>query len=395
MMHPLRSILIAAAVLAAAAPDRAAAQSTEAPAQSTEAPLQIEEAPAQSVEEVQDLVVSDPFSPLSGDNGFADETETESEIPGLLETEMVYEVPIGILDGIEKDTPDGEAAQMSADERDALMEELCEANTAKKLWARHENISTSYRLFDESADAWKEYSCSYQDPLIYYSDDWTPGLEELRQLIYNGNSCVADYTETMHVICFLNASGTPYRDPENAPVTIDEDTKDEPLLKLCRSRDAVYVITQLTDSSIQRLGLDDPSEDGFYTCLYVLDPATTDVQLAQVSLHEDAHTVKDVRNITYSYDTGMSSFVENGYQGLLRHLMPGAAWEAEYLRKVTLTLDPGTDQEQVFSLTTLKGDPVSISLPDGYELYSDESLRTRWVDNGDYASDLNLWSAPE
>ena len=239
MMHPLRSILIAAAVLAAAAPDRAAAQSTEAPAQSTEAPLQIEEAPAQSVEEVQDLVVSDPFSPLSGDNGFADETETESGIPGLLETEMVYEVPIGILDGIEKDTPDGEAAQMSADERDALMEELCEANTAKKLWARHENISTSYRLFDESADVWKEYSCSYQDPLIYYSDDWTPGLEELRQLIYNGNSCVADYTETMHVICFLNASGTPYRDPENAPVTIDEDTKDEPLLKLCRSRDAV------------------------------------------------------------------------------------------------------------------------------------------------------------
>ena len=231
--------------------------------------------------------------------------------------------------------------------------------------------------------------------MIYYSDDWTPGLEELRQLIYNGNSCVADYTETMHVICFLNASGTPYRDPENAPVTIDEDTKDEPLLKLCRSRDAVYVITQLTDSSIQRLGLDDPSEDGFYTCLYVLDPATTDVQLAQVSLHEDAHTVKDVRSITYSYDTGMSSFVENGCQGLLRHLMPGAAWEAEYLRKVTLTLDPGTDQEQVFSLTTLKGDPVSISLPDGYELYSDESLRTRWVDNGDYASDLNLWSAPE
>jgi hypothetical protein len=84
MMHPLRSIMITAAVLAAAAPDRAAAQSTEAPAQSTEAPLQIEEAPAQSVEEVQDLVVSDPFSPLSGDNGFADETETESGIPGLL-----------------------------------------------------------------------------------------------------------------------------------------------------------------------------------------------------------------------------------------------------------------------------------------------------------------------
>lgn len=337
------------------------------------------------------------------------DAEPEFGINELMETETVYEIPQGLTEDLEKNTPSGEAAQLTAGEREEIIDELWSANAPEKLWERHENISTSCQMYDEDAQMWKEYSCSYADPLVYYSDDWSPGLEELRLLIYNGDSCVEDYTKTMRFVCFLNATGSPYRDPESAPVTISNDTKNESLLKLHRTHQALYLITRLTESTIHRLNLEEPQENAFYSCLYVVDPATKDVQLLQISLHENSpredslyedslredslHTVKEMIRVSYSYDTGMSAFVQTGYDGLLRHLLPGAAWAPENLRTVTLTLDPGTRKEKVFSVSTLKGDPVSLSLPEGYIPYQDETLSKRWVDNGDYASDLNLWAA--
>ena len=89
----------------------------------------------------------------------------------------------------------------------------------------------------------------------------------------------------------------------------------------------------------------------------------------------------------------MTPFAETGLTGLLRHMDPEKVWEEQNLRTVTVTLDPGEETEQVFSLTALKGDPVSFTLPGGYALYADEALTTVWIDNGDYVSDLSLWGA--
>ena len=322
------------------------------------------------------------------------ESLTESEDGSLVETEMIYEIPAGIVDDLVKNEPVGEAAGLTSADRRKWMEEICEANSPEMLWERHENVSALFHRYDADAGMWKEFSCSYLDPLVYYSDDWTPGLEELRLLIYDGNSCVEDYMNSMRFICFLNASGLPYRDPASAPVTLDENTRGELLLKIRTTPEALYVITQLAKDSALHLGLDDPKEDAFYSCLYLLDPVTLDVMLLQISLHDNAGSVTDVERVSFSYDTGMTPFVEAGYEGLLRHMMPDFVWAPEYLRTVTLTLDPGTKDEKVYPLTVLKGDPVSITLPEGYELYSDESLTRRWIDDGNYSTDLALWAAP-
>ena len=354
------------------------------------------------------------------------ETETEIDLGSIMDTETVYEIPPGISDGLRKDQPLGEAADMTQGECDALMQKICEANAAALLWKRHDDVFADFRLFDEEAQAWKEYSCFYADPDLYYSDDWTPGLEELRLLIRGENDCVEDYMKSQRFLCFLNASGKAYRDPETDPVTLDESTMDEMILALYRTEDSLFVITQLTESSILNLGLEDVEEGSFYSCLYLLDPDTLEARVIEISVHEPAdgqalsgdpgqegesgpsgdpdladgsessarvrYDVRSMRYITFTYDHGMPPFVETGCLGLLRHMDPEKVWEEQDLRTVTVTLDPGTDREQEYSLTTLKGDPVSFTLPDGYSLFADEALTTRWLDDGNYVKDLDLWA---
>ena len=345
----------------------------------------------------EDMIVTD----TSGqDISFDPEAMTETE--PLLETEAVYEVPAGLTDVLKKDTPTGKAARMTDEERSAFVKKMVLANSARELWKRHDNVSTTFRLFDEESLTWKEYCCSYTDKTLRYYDDWTPGIEELRLLIRGENDCVEDYTISKRFVRFLNASGQPYRRPLSDPVTLDEDTQDETLLMIRNTGDVLIAVTQLTESSVIRLGLEsaeDMQDGSFYSCTYLLDPETLDVLMMQISLHaaEDARgascTVKDLRNISCSYDHGMTPFAETGLTGLLRHMDPEKVWEEQNLRTVTVTLDPGEETEQVFSLTALKGDPVSFTLPGGYALYADEALTTVWIDNGDYVSDLSLWGA--
>ena len=340
-------------------------------------------APAQD-----DIVVDYSHVPEESEDG------TESESEPLMETEMTYEIPAGITDGLKKDTPTGEAAGMTMGECGALIDEVCLANAGEELWKKHDDVSASFRLFDDDSETWKEYSAFYADPLIYYSDDWTPGLEELRLLIYGENACVEDYMTSMRFVCFLNASGKPYRSRSDA-VTLDDDTREEMLLAVHRTSSALLLVTQLTESTILRFGLEELPENEFYSCVYLLDPSTLEVQTILISRHNEDGSVSDVRHISFSYDHGMTPFVETGYMGLVRHMTPGVVWAPEYLRDVRVILDPGTENERTCILTALKGDPVSYTLPDGYVLYADETLTRRWVDNGDYASDLTLWAAPE
>ena len=349
-----------------------------------------------------DDIVVDTFSET--------ETETEPDAGPLMETETEYEFPPGIADSLRINTPTGTAAGMTQAECDAFVGKMFEANCAPALWKQHDDVTAVLRLFDEETQSWKEYCCFYADPELYYSDDWTPDLEELRLLIRGKDECVEDYMKSQRFLCFLNASGEPYRDPLRTPVTLDDSTMDEMLLMLEQSGDMLYAITQLTESSILSLGLDEPEEGAFYTCFYLLDPDTLVVRAVRISLHEapgsadsaaaehasgaETFGVRDVRYITYSYDHGMTPFVETGCEGLLRHMDPEKVWEERDLRRVTVILDPGTEKEREYPLTTLKGDPVSCTLPEGYGLFSDEECTVPWLDDGNYVSDLTLWAAP-
>jgi hypothetical protein len=58
-------------------------------------------------------------------------------------------------------------------------------------------------------------------------------------------------------------------------------------------------------------------------------------------------------------------------------------------------MDPGTAKARAVTANTLKGDPVSVLLPDGYALFEDASCSVQWLDDGDYTKDLMLWAAPD
>lgn len=362
--------------------------------------------------EAEDVIVTD-----LPDETDVPESEDMAQTEPLLETEAVYEIPAALTESLKKDTPVGQAAEMTLGECNAFVQKIFRANSAKALWKRHANVSATFRLFETESQMWKEYSCFYADPMLYYSDDWTPGLEELRLLIRGENECVEDYTRSMRFVRFLNASGQPYRNPAADPVTLSADTPDELLLLIHAADDTLFVVTQLTEPSIAGLGLEEPGAGSFYSCTYLLDPETLDLRMLQIALHDagdpaegasdgdtDRHSsdgaaasyvVTELRNITYSYDHGMTPFVETGCRGLLRHMDPEKVWEEEDLRTVTVTLDPKTEEEQVYTVSVLKGDPVACTLPEGYTLFSDEALTIPWVDNGDYASDLFLWAAAD
>ncbi len=201
----------------------------------------------------------------------------------------------------------------------------------------------------------------------------------------------------MGFIHLLNASDVPYRVPGKTPIVLADDTKEESLLSLHKTSDALYAITQMTESELQTLGIyesADSQEESplFYTCLYVLDPQTLEVYMMRITRHNADGSNQDVRNITYSYDCGMSEFIKTGYIELLRHMLPSIAWGPDYVRTVKVTLDPGTANERTYLTESLQGDAVSITLPDGYQLYSDEALTQPWIDDGNYLSDLTLWA---
>ncbi len=343
---------------------------------------------------------SDNASQNTAVSGYG-ETETETELDGsaIFETEMAYEIPLGISDGLKMDTPTGEAAGMSEAEREDFVREMCEANSTENFLGRHKDVTVTFSLYDEESSSWENYSCTYCDLTVYYSDDWTPGLEELRMLIYGRDECMSHYMSSMGFVRYLNASGKPFRIPGSTPVLLSENTENELLLSLYHTSDAVYAITQMDPADVSKLGLEAVQEDAdgplFYSCLYVLDPETLEVKLIRITAHGENGQSKDVRHITYSYDHGMTELVKAGYVELIRHMLPSIVWGPAYTRTVKVTLDPGTASEKVYSTDALKGDVVSISLPDGYSLYSDAALTQRWTDNGDYHFDLSLWAAIE
>ncbi len=165
------------------------------------------------------------------DAGHTD-AETESEDIALIETEAVYDVPLGISDGLEMNTPVGQAAEMSEDERKEFINEMCEANSAESFRGRHEDVTAVFSMYDDASSDWKQYSCSYTDYVLYYSDDWSPGMEELRLLIYGENDCMEHYIGSMGFVHFLNATDVPYRVPGKTPIVLSENTKEEMLLSL-------------------------------------------------------------------------------------------------------------------------------------------------------------------
>ncbi len=334
------------------------------------------------------------------------ESGIESEDLALTGADLSFEIPLGISDGLQKDTPAGDTAKMSMAECEEFIQNMYDANAAGKFFEKHENVLISFSLPDEETGSWKNYCCAYADHDMYYSDDRTPGLELLRSLIYGKDDSVSYYNRSMGYVRFLNASGTPYRDPGTTPFILSNSTLNETLLAIHQTPDALYVITQMAEDGILKMDLPpvkenvEESENAeeaeaplFYSCLYVLDPDTLEVQVIRIAAHQEDGSAEDVRNITYSYDHGMSKAVRVGYIELIRHMVPTLAWGEEYTRTVTVTLDPGTDSERTYLTQVLKGDALSITLPEGYVLFSDEGLTQRWIDNGDYMTDLTLWAA--
>jgi len=111
---------------------------------------------------------------------------------------------------------------------------------------------------------------------------------------------------------------------------------------------------------------------------------------------------------------------------LRKHLYPDEYWDGENLRTVTVynltasdnetdsaeytprdadstkSTAPAADAEnaedsssaRIYETKALKGDRVSITIPEDTALYADKALTEPWIDDGDYVRDLTLYLGP-
>ena len=322
--------------------------------------------------------------------------QTEPVIPAdLVETEPDFEPPADIADGLVRDTPDGEAAELSEEERTQYLKKLFFDNGPEAFLENHGDVSSTFLLLNEETGTFSEYCRTFTNRSIYYSDDWTPGMEELRLLIVDGEDCVEEYAQSIGCVKFINCSGKTLHNAGEDAAVLGEDTMDETLLRIVHGEDAEYVITQMTDAEAAALDLPSLDDGEFFSCTYTLEADKRQVRNMHIALHRADGSRRDLRIIRFSYDHGMPEPVLSGVEQLQAHLYPEQYWEAEDLRTVTVTLDPGTANARAVTANTLKGDPVSVLLPDGYALFEDAACSVQWLDDGDYTKDLVLWAAPD
>ena len=105
-----------------------------------------------------DAVIPDPSAGPVSEELDGTEKKAETETEALMETETAFEIPPGIEDSLKKDTPVGEAAKMTPDECVMFLKEVYEANSARTLWDRHEDLTAVFALYSDQTQKMEEYS---------------------------------------------------------------------------------------------------------------------------------------------------------------------------------------------------------------------------------------------
>ena len=287
---------------------------------------------------------------------------------------------------------------LTEEEKTALLERLLEANCPKSVFEAHTSATIVHSSYDREKGIWVDFAETYCEKDLRFQDDWTLGYEELRYLV-TGSDLIQQYEETLGYILFLNSTDLPYVDFENGPLFLSSRTREEILLRTEQDEHHLYLLTRVPESDQDSDKGQDEVPDAFASVgeydayLYSVDPETFLLSSITLSTQREDGTSELRRAARIFYDQPKDTFLEEGMLDLTEHLFPEKTWDSSNLRTVTVTLNPDADDRKVFVKKALRGDAVSITLPEGFHLYTDEACTIPWIDDGDAVSDLTLYAS--
>ena len=335
-----------------------------------------------------------------------------------------------------------------ADELPALLADAVSIATIRE---RCDHCLCTYQYLD-SDEVWRSYRCTLVTEDAIFTDRWADWSEEMQYLLTDAGYLEC-YPYSAGFVHFLDCTGQALPTADSLVLTVSSDPEAGEVLEQgsgwcvrLMSEEELEALPMLTGQSAEEIralaagdaatdsaadsaadGAADSAADGAadganlqFVTTWLYDPDT--LQIAKISgsvragegagdkaagdngegvvaadeaaasTGSTSYTEFPLWQLTFTYDADLPTFVTEELADLLGHLAPDTG--EENLCTTTVILAPGTDQEQTFRTTTLKGDPVSVLLPDGYDstLCTDAACTQPWIDDGACNEDVTLYA---
>jgi len=307
-----------------------------------------------------------------------------------------------------------------ADELPALLADAVSIATIRE---RCDHCLCTYQYLD-SDEVWRSYRCTLVTEDAIFTDRWADWSEEMQYLLTDAGYLEC-YPYSAGFVHFLDCTGQALPTADSLVLTVSSDPEAGEVLEQgsgwcvrLMSEEELEALPMLTGQSAEEIAADGANLQFVTTWLY--DPDT--LQIAKISgsvragegagdkaagdngegvvaadeaaasTGSTSCTEFPLWQLTFAYDADLPTFVAEELADLLGHLAPETS--EENLCTTTVILAPGTDQEQTYRTTTLKGDPVSVLLPDGYDstLCTDAACTQPWIDDGACNEDVTLYA---
>lgn len=261
-----------------------------------------------------------------------------------------------------------------------ILKEMESANTEETLLSKHEKIGfrTTYTFADGTVCSTYSYGDSQR---VVTEDDYGVVIDEHGDVYGFDNERKSAY----HML-FADGTYEEYKDTYlnldqfqvDAEESIVSQQEQDDIIKVCTSVDDQSFVDNVAVGYLYEAGdveslayeyeVDAESYELMKTTLYAVLPG------GEKDLICESDTVLDPE--TYVVD-------EQIYK---------AVFEGD-MRTVTVTENPGTEQEKVYTQTVSKGNDILLQLPSDCEgtLYTDEACTVKYEDIADKNADINLY----
>lgn len=321
---------------------------------------------------VKGLLLAAACVALMGMNG-VQAAETEAEASETTEA-----------DGEAQNTEDAGADEDTSAETD-IIQEMGAANSVETLMGKYEKVVYHQDFYYEDGSSESTYRYKDAETFVYDGDDMF--------LIDDGNEVYGyDYgKEVAFRYLFVGDAYEEYVSLYEVPSGFDDSEGDsEVVISQEEKEGSLYVCTEvrdeeLTESVAEEFGYeaDDVEKDSY---VYQMDPESLEIQKMTHTFQMTDGTEKVVTEITRVED--LDEFVPEVDEQLKE-----TVFAEDNVRTVTVTVDAGTDQEQVYTQTIAKGNGIIPRLPSDYDhtYYTDAECTTVYAGGAGMDDDLSVY----
>lgn len=308
-----------------------------------------------------------------------------AETAGTEETAEAAETGGTEADGAEGETGAAEADGTTGDveEEGNILQEMESANAANTLVEKHGKAA--YQSIYYYADGTEESDYRYKDAAIY-------ALENEYQTMIDEGGEVYGYNKEEAIFFRYLFVGDAYEEfsasEVDEPLVGYQYEESEKVISQEEKDGSLYVTTEMIDQEVIKSTADsfgyEADEVEKDTYLYQLDPATYEIQ-------KMTHTFQLTDGTEKVLEENVQ--VEDPEDYVPEEQIKETVFAEDNIRTVTITADPGADQEQVYTQTITKGNGVNAMVPSDYDqtFYQDADCTTAYTGGVDRNEDMQLY----